>query len=108
MLPAEPESKLSNASRALLLAIDEGQFEKVPTLANEYTRAMADALHRSAISPTPDHRELAIKPLHDALRVLRVIRAHQSARFQKLAADWTCPYAVPRNQHHSRNLDVRA
>jgi hypothetical protein len=108
MLPVDTCSLAPDAVRALFLAIEEGRFEMVPTLAKEYACRVKHALYSSAILIAPQHQELAMKPLCDALRLLRVVRAHQSARFQQLAANSTSPYTAVREQHHRRNLSIHA
>lgn len=108
MSPADSGSLARDASRELFLAIEQGRFEMVPKLAQEYTRSVSEALRSSAMLATPHDQELATKPLCDALRLLRIVRAHQSTRFQQLAASSTSLYTRAREQHHRRKLNVHA
>jgi hypothetical protein len=101
-------SLASDISRALCRAIEEGRFEMVPTLAREYTRLTKEALRSCPALATVHDQELAVKPLRDALRLLGIVRAHQSARFQKLSGDSTCAYKTAPDRQQGQNLHVRA
>ena len=108
MSPADTGSLAPDASRALFLAIEQGRFEMVPKLAQEYMCAVKQGQCSSAIIGTRQDHELAMKPLFDALRLLRILRAHQSARFQQLAATSPSLYTTARLQHHRGNLNIHA
>jgi hypothetical protein len=72
--------KVNSALREQLFqAIDEDQFERIP--------AIAAAYRKDLLATGIDELEVALRPLNEALLYLRVVRAHQSLRFQKLSAD---------------------
>ncbi len=63
----------------LFAAIREDRFERISQIAAEYRDRAAEM----QAEPLED----VLRPLNEALRYLRAVRAHQSARFQKLATD---------------------
>jgi hypothetical protein len=107
MLPDDGPEVISEAGRqALFAAIAEGRFQCIADLAAEYKQQAARYLmSRDEESSVTSRHELA-KPLTDALDYLRVVRAHQSSRFQKLAIDGI--YRPAAASAKGRTLDVDA
>jgi hypothetical protein len=90
-----PES----ARQALFTAIEEGHLDRIPGLAAEYRRGVRRDLSTPALAD-------ALRPLTDAIQYLRLIRAHESVQFQKLAVE--ALYRLPSPVAKGRTLDVDA
>jgi hypothetical protein len=90
----------------LFAAIEEGRFERVGDLAAKYkhsvVRYLADAEIQETIAPLSD----ILKPLYAARDLLRIIREHQSAQFQKLAMGSL--YRFPAPSAKGKTFDVNA
>lgn len=107
MSPGNRLGMMSQAARAALFAaIAEGRFDRISRLTAEYKQQVKDYLvsrnEQGSVEPLPDF----VKPLSDALCYLRIVRAHQSARFQKLAVDTVYRSSVLANK--GRTLDIGA
>ncbi len=92
--------------QALFTAIEAGRFERIPDIAAKYTRSVQKDLANAEgqTNATPLHE--IVKPLSEALQYLRLVRAHQSTRFQKLASDTL--YRSPGLVSKGRTLQVDA
>ena len=76
-----------SAREQLFRAIGEGRFARVTAIAAEYRECVVRSI-RSVDRPcSKEQLEQALRPLEDSLRYLRIVRAQQSVRFQKLSTD---------------------
>jgi hypothetical protein len=94
------------AHRALLAAIGEGRFELVAGLSEEYKQYVKRSLASGGAMTTAAQLDEILKPLCAARHLLCLVRAHQSARFQKLAVEGLYQRSAPASK--GRTLDVDA
>jgi hypothetical protein len=97
---------VSNARQVLFSAIQEGRFESIPQWAADYKRDVQAYLLSAEDPKTLGSLHEWLKPLADAIQYLRVVRAQQSAQFQKLAVDSLYQSAGPVSKGGSLNLDA--
>jgi len=94
------------AERALFAAIEEGRFERIGGLAAEYKEAVESSLAGPTIEKAIAPLSEILRPLYAARDLLRIVRSHQSAQFQKLAV--CSPYRSPAPTSRGRTFDVNA
>lgn len=95
---------LQGIQHALFAAIAEGRFELISPLASEYKLQVKQHLTLGGTQGAALTVGELVKPLTRALHLLCIIRAHQSARFQKLAGDTFYQPSLPIGK--GRNLDI--
>ncbi len=88
----------------LFAAIEVGRFDTVQCLAAEYGEHVL--AQRAAGGPDTGAALLsvALRPLQDALHLLRIVRAHDAARYQQLASH--CTYRSSACGDKGRGLNV--
>lgn len=107
MSPADlPTATIQNARRLLFAAIEQGRFDSIPQLAAEYKREVYVYLAKSENTTTTFSLQVLLKPLADAIQLLQIIRAHQSAQFRRLALDSLYLAAAPLAQRGRLKLDA--
>jgi hypothetical protein len=89
----------------LFAAIEEGRFEAIQPVAVDYRKQVSAQL----AAADPEERESllteALRPLQDALHLLRVVRAHYSTQYQNLAPDFAYRSFEPTRRWRTLNVD---
>lgn len=85
MSPADVLSLAIKARGELFRAIEEGRFERVNSIASEYSRGVRLGVANWSADDI-DRLKSALKaPLTDALAYARIVRAHQAFSFRRYA-----------------------
>lgn len=107
MPPADSsDTTIPNARQLLFTAIEEGRFESIPQLAADYKQKVQVHLSKSQNATALLSLQALLTPLTDAIQLLQIVRAHQSAQFQKLAVRSLYPASVPLTPRGSLRLDA--
>ncbi len=80
--------------RELFTALEQGRFDQVISLAIAYRESLKHCLDGLSAVDSPVLDDL-LQPLKEALRFLRVLRAHQSQSFRNLTGPANYPALSP-------------
>lgn len=91
---------LEELQNSLFAAIEQDRLDYVPGIATEYTEQVRRLLYEARNRSTINDLSQAVQPLRKAIQLVRVVKAHHSARLAKLAvnAAYQSSTPLPRGQ----------